>query len=81
MREKVLLVVPDAPAPAGTAAKDGREIKRGGVRLGIAIGEVKARADQVGIFPGDRGDNAENEERNPWQPLHVERGFGAAPAR
>jgi uncharacterized protein YhfF len=46
MSRKVVLVVPEAPAAAATAANESREIKRGGVRLGI-LDNSKGNADHL----------------------------------
>jgi hypothetical protein len=46
MAEKVLLVVPEAPAPASTASIDERRIARQGVRLGV-LDNSKGNADHL----------------------------------
>ena len=46
MANKVLLVVPEAPAPAGTAVVDERRIDRRGIRLGV-LDNSKGNADHL----------------------------------
>jgi hypothetical protein len=46
MAEKVLLVVPEAPAPASTASIDERRIGKHGVRLGV-LDNSKGNADHL----------------------------------
>jgi hypothetical protein len=46
MAEKVLLVVPEAPAPATTASIDERRIGKEGVRLGV-LDNSKGNADHL----------------------------------
>lgn len=46
MSQKVVLVVPEAPAPTAAAAQPSRAIKRGGVRLGI-LDNSKGNADHL----------------------------------
>lgn len=46
MAEKVLLVVPEAPAPASTASIDERRIGKQGVRLGV-LDNSKGNADHL----------------------------------
>jgi hypothetical protein len=46
MAEKVLLVVPEAPAPASTASIDERRIGEHGVRLGV-LDNSKGNADHL----------------------------------
>ena len=53
MAKKVLLVVPEAPAPAGTAVVDERRIGKQGVRLGV-LDNSKGNADHLLRFIVDR---------------------------
>ena len=46
MARKVLLVVPEAPAPAATAVVDERHIAKGGIRLGV-LDNSKGNADHL----------------------------------
>jgi hypothetical protein len=46
MSKKVLLVVPEAPAPGGTAVLDERRIHTGGIRLGV-LDNSKGNADHL----------------------------------
>ena len=46
MSKKILLVVPEAPAPAGTAVVDERQIGKQGIRLGI-LDNSKGNADHL----------------------------------
>jgi hypothetical protein len=46
MTGKVLLVIPEAPSPGGTAALDERRIARGGIRLGV-LDNSKGNADHL----------------------------------
>ena len=46
MVQKVLLVVPEAPAPAATAVVDERRIAKGGIRLGV-LDNSKGNADHL----------------------------------
>ena len=53
MSNKVTLVIPEAPAPAATEAlKPQREIKKGGIRLGI-LDNSKGNADHLLKFIAD----------------------------
>jgi hypothetical protein len=52
MAEKVLLVVPEAPAPAGTAAVEQRRIGGEGIRLGV-LDNSKGNADHLLRFVVD----------------------------
>ena len=49
MSKKVLLVVPEAPAPEKVATVNERGIKRGGIRLGT-LDNAKANADHLLSF-------------------------------
>jgi hypothetical protein len=53
MAGKVLLVVPEAPAPAGTAVVDERRIGKQGLRLGV-LDNSKGNADHLLRFIVDR---------------------------
>jgi hypothetical protein len=53
MPGKVLLVVPEAPAPGGTALVDERRIDKRGTRLGI-LDNSKGNADHLLRFIVDR---------------------------
>ncbi|MDB5903662.1 MAG: hypothetical protein JWM26_2540 [Betaproteobacteria bacterium] len=44
MANKILLVVPEAPSPAGEAVVTERAIKKGGIRLGV-LDNSKGNAD------------------------------------
>ena len=44
--KKVLLVVPEAPAPGGQAVVEAREIRAGGIRLGV-LDNSKGNADHL----------------------------------
>jgi hypothetical protein len=46
MANKVLLVVPEAPAPGGTAVVDERRIDKRGIRLGV-LDNSKGNADHL----------------------------------
>ena len=46
MANKIRLVVPEAPAPAGTAAGKARAIEKGGIRLGV-LDNSKGNADHL----------------------------------
>ena len=46
MAKKVLLVVPEAPAPAGKALVDERRIEKKGIRLGV-LDNSKGNADHL----------------------------------
>jgi hypothetical protein len=46
MAKKILLVVPEAPAPAGTALVDERRIDKRGIRLGV-LDNSKGNADHL----------------------------------
>ena len=46
MAKKVLLVVPEAPAPAATAVVDERRIEKRGIRLGV-LDNSKGNADHL----------------------------------
>jgi hypothetical protein len=46
MVNKVLLVVPEAPAPGGTAVVDERRIDKRGIRLGV-LDNSKGNADHL----------------------------------
>ena len=46
MARKLLLVVPEAPAPAATAAVDERRIEKRGIRLGV-LDNSKGNADHL----------------------------------
>jgi hypothetical protein len=46
MAQKVLLVVPEAPAPGGEAEIDERRIGKGGIRLGV-LDNSKGNADYL----------------------------------
>ena len=46
MANKVLLVVPEAPAPAATATVDERRIEKKGIRLGV-LDNSKGNADHL----------------------------------
>ena len=46
MSQNVVLVVPEAPAPAAAVAKETRAVKRGGVRLGV-LDNSKGNADHL----------------------------------
>ena len=46
MASKVLLVVPEAPAPAATAIVDERRIEKRGIRLGV-LDNSKGNADHL----------------------------------
>ena len=46
MVKKVLLVVPEAPAPDATAVVDERRIAKGGIRLGV-LDNSKGNADYL----------------------------------
>ena len=43
---KTLLVVPEAPAPAGAAVVDERRVDKGGIRLGV-LDNSKGNADHL----------------------------------
>lgn len=49
MAKKVVLVVPEAPAPAAKAIVDARRIEKKGIRLGV-LDNSKGNADQAKIF-------------------------------
>jgi hypothetical protein len=46
MAKKVVLVVPEAPAPAATAVVDERHIEKKGIRLGV-LDNSKGNADHL----------------------------------
>jgi hypothetical protein len=46
MAKKILLVVPEAPAPAGTALVDERRIDKRGIRVGV-LDNSKGNADHL----------------------------------
>jgi len=46
MAQKILLAVPEAPAPAATAVVDERRIAKGGIRLGV-LDNSKGNADHL----------------------------------
>jgi len=52
MAKKIVLVVPEAPLPAVTAAKEQRKIGNGGLRLGI-LDNSKGNADHLLNFVVD----------------------------
>ncbi|HET7158962.1 MAG TPA: hypothetical protein VFI62_08200 [Burkholderiales bacterium] len=43
---KILLVVPEAPAPGGKAVIEGRSLRAGGIRLGV-LDNSKGNADHL----------------------------------
>ena len=49
MAEKILLVVPEAPAPAATAVVNERHIGKQGIRLGV-LDNSKGNADHLLCF-------------------------------
>jgi hypothetical protein len=53
MAEKVLLVVPEAPAPAATAVVNERRIAKQGIRLGV-LDNSKGNADHLLRFIVER---------------------------
>ena len=53
MRSKLLLVVPEAPAPRGTVTIDQRPIDKRGIRLGV-LDNSKGNADHLLAFMLER---------------------------
>ena len=46
MSKRILLVVPEAPAPGGKAVIEGRRLRAGGIRLGV-LDNSKGNADHL----------------------------------